>query len=117
MRAYLFVWQVISGPLKADIKSVFLLPNKHTMKYNNLYIGKLIEQICEEKKVNITQFAENIRCSRGNVYLIFKAKSIDTDKLILISEVLGYGFLEEYLPEKSKTSNQGVVLDTELNDK
>ena len=71
------------------------------MKYNNLYIGKLIEEKWEEKKMSKSQFAEAIHCSRGSVYNIFTAKSIDTDKLILISEVLDYGFLEEYLPKNN----------------
>ena len=66
-------------------------------KYQDIHIGKLIKQKLKEKKFSVSLFAKTIQCSRTNVYHIFKSKSIDTDKLIHISSVLNYGFLEEYL--------------------
>jgi len=70
-------------------------------KYRNVHIGKLIRQQIKEKKISVSQFATKINCSRGNVYNIFRAKSIDIDKLIFISSLLNYDFLEEYNLEKS----------------
>jgi transcriptional regulator with XRE-family HTH domain len=83
------------------------------MKYhNNIYIGRLIKQKFEEKGIAMSQFADAILCSRSNIYNIFKAKSIDIDKLILISDVLDYPFLEEYMLQKS--SNTQIVLEIEF---
>ena len=85
------------------------------MEYrNDIYIGEKIEQLFNERKINISQFAKAIRSSRTNVYNIFKAKSIDTDKLVLISKVLDYPFLEEYLPKLPPTENTHIVLDIEV---
>ena len=85
------------------------------MKYrSDIYIGKKIKQIFDEKNISISQFAKDIRSSRANVYNIFAAKSIDIDKLILISKVLDYPFLEEYLLQKVPTENKHIVLDIEL---
>ena len=85
------------------------------MKYrNDIYIGKKIKQIFDAQSSNISQFAKAINSSRANVYNIFNAKSIDIDKLILISKVLDYPFLEEYLPNPSPTENTHIVLDIEI---
>ena len=85
------------------------------MKYrNDIYIGKLIKQQFEEKKITISQFAEAICCSRANVYNIFSAKSIDIDKLILISHVLDYPFLEEYMMQNPENSSTRIVLEIEV---
>jgi len=68
----------------------------------------------EERKISISQFAKAIRCSRANVYNIFSAKSIDTDRLILISNVLDYDFLGEYFFKDISTTNSQIVLNIEL---
>ena len=65
-------------------------------KYRNIHIGGLIQQKLKEKKIPICQFTKMINCSRTNVYHIFKTKSIDTDKLVFISTVVGFDFLGEY---------------------
>lgn len=86
------------------------------MKYRNVHIGELIKQKIEEKHISISQFAKAIHCSRTNVYHIFTLKSIDIDKLLLISSVLEYDFLEEYrinIPTKPSTQ---ITLDFELKD-
>jgi len=87
------------------------------MRYrNDIYIGRKIKQIFDERNTNISQFAKAINSSRANVYNIFKAKSIDIDKLILISKVLDYPFLEEYLQNSPPTENTHIVLDIEIKD-
>jgi len=87
------------------------------MKYrNDLYIGEIIKQKFNEKNISISQFAKKINCSRANVYNIFAAKSIDIDKLILISKVLDYPFLEEYTLQNRSNSdtNTRIVLEIEV---
>jgi transcriptional regulator with XRE-family HTH domain len=86
------------------------------MKYYNIHIGELIKQKFEESKLTITEFAKAIQSCRTNVYNIFNLKSIDTDKLILISEALDYNFFEEYIVKDSFTTHTQIVLALELKD-
>lgn len=87
------------------------------MKYrDDINIGKLIQQKFEEKKITISHFAKAINTCRQNIYNIFNSKSIDTDKLIRISNVLNYPFLEEYMSQSHSNSNSNtkIVLEVEL---
>ena len=69
----------------------------------NVHIGSIIRTKLEESQQSIAEFAERINRTRPTVYDIFNRKSIDTDLLIKISEVLGYNFLQEvYLEDISK---------------
>ena len=69
----------------------------------NVHIGSIIRTKLEESQLSIAEFAERINRTRPTVYDIFNRKSIDTDLLIKISEVLGYNFLQEvYLEDISK---------------
>ena len=79
------------------------------MKYHNITIGSLIKQKFDESKMTISEFAKKIHCSRSNIYNVFDAKSIDTDKLILISEVLDYSFLHEYIINSPATQTDVVI--------
>ena len=42
--------------------------------------------------MTVVSFAEQLSCSRANVYKIFDKKSIDTDMLMRISAILHYDF-------------------------
>jgi transcriptional regulator with XRE-family HTH domain len=66
--------------------------------------------------MSIALFAKAIHCSRTNVYHIFNAKSIDIDKLILISNVLNYNFLDEYFLDDFSALQTQITLDIELKD-
>lgn len=75
----------------------------------NVHIGSIIRAKLEESSLSIAEFAERINRTRPTVYDIFNRKSIDTDLLIKISEVLGYNFLQEvYLENTSK--KEGVSI-------
>lgn len=65
-----------------------------------IHIGSIIRRKLEESPLTIAQFAEQINRTRPTVYDIFNRKSIDTDLLIRISEVLKYNFLKEVYLEK-----------------
>lgn len=66
----------------------------------NIYIGRLIQEKVEERNMSYAEFARQIHCGRPNVYRIFNSKSIDVERLLLISEVLDYDFIHEvYFPE------------------
>ena len=64
-----------------------------------LEIGTLIRQKLKERKRTIVWLAENLSCSRTNVYKIFDKRSIDTDYLLRISDILEYDFFELYSQE------------------
>lgn len=66
------------------------------MNFKDLHIGSRIQQVLKEQGRNVSWFAKQICYERSNVYKLFKRKSIDTDLLIKISEVLGHDFLSEY---------------------
>jgi plasmid maintenance system antidote protein VapI len=73
------------------------------MKKNtkNIHIGEIIKSKYIESGMSISKFASLINCERTNVYSIFKRKSIDTDKLLIISKVLNFDFISEiYLKER-----------------
>jgi plasmid maintenance system antidote protein VapI len=61
----------------------------------NIHIGSIIRQKVVESPFSVKEFANRINCERTSAYYIFKQKSINTDKLMLISEVLGYDFINE----------------------
>lgn len=68
--------------------------------YKDIYIGKLIQQKLDESHICYAKFARQIHCSRSNLYKIFECKSIDVERLLLISEILHYDFIHEvYLPQ------------------
>ena len=72
------------------------------MKVKNVNIGEEIKKVVDVKMGNYSHFAKTIGKSRQNVNSqIFKKKSIDTDLLAQISEVLEFNFFSLYY-EKGK---------------
>ena len=78
-------------------------------KINNLkgiHIGTIIKQIFSESSMTMQEFASKIRCDRTTVYDIFKRKSIDIERLILISQVLNFDFVNEIYYEEGISSEK-----------
>lgn len=70
-------------------------------KFKDIYIGKLIQQKVDERRISYAEFARQIHCARTSLYHIFNSKNIDVERLLLISEVLQYDFIGEvYLNQK-----------------
>ncbi|MBO4316388.1 MAG: helix-turn-helix transcriptional regulator [Prevotella sp.] len=67
-----------------------------------LEIGTLIRQKLKERKRTIVWLAANLSCSRTNVYKIFGKRSIDSDYLLKISDILDYDFFKLYSDELKK---------------
>jgi transcriptional regulator with XRE-family HTH domain len=61
-----------------------------------IHIGKIIKQKVEASGMNKSEFGRRINTSPQNVYGIFKRKSIDTDLLSKISDVLETDFFLYY---------------------
>ncbi|MDR3226412.1 MAG: helix-turn-helix domain-containing protein [Prevotellaceae bacterium] len=69
----------------------------------NIHIGSIIKQKVIESSMTIKEFSDKINCDRTTVYDIFKRKSLDVERLIKISQVLNYDFINEiYLKQPSK---------------
>lgn len=73
-------------------------------QHKDIHIGSIIQRKFEESSLTVAEFADRINRARPTVYDIFSRKSIDTELLIKISEVLDYNFLEKvYLDNNIKT--------------
>ncbi len=75
----------------------------------NIHIGSIIRCKLEESSLSIAEFADRIHRTRPTVYDIFNRKSIDTDLLIKISEVLDYNFLQEVYLENEQGKEMYTV--------
>jgi hypothetical protein len=58
-------------------------------------IGQLIEEEVRRQGRNITAFADEICCTRTNVYDIFQRNKMDVAQLQLISKVLNHNFFKD----------------------
>lgn len=76
-------------------------------------IGKLIEKEVRQQGWNITSFANEICCTRTNVYDIFQRSKMDVAQLQLISRVLGHNFFMDLAnnPELADASNPEIEKD------
>jgi transcriptional regulator with XRE-family HTH domain len=75
------------------------------------HFGQEIKKIIKKKGMTISEFARRINKSRENAYDIFTRKSLDTDLLKSISQVLDYDFMAKSI-ERNKAGNPDIVSDT-----
>lgn len=82
-------------------------------------IGEIIRRKLDESDISYTEFAKRIHCERQSLYYLFKCKSIDIDRLMLISKVLNYDFIRHiYLKDDScnNTSHENtLIIDIDAN--
>lgn len=71
-------------------------------KFKDIYIGKLIQQKVDERGISYAEFARKIHCARTSIYHIFNSKNIDVERLLLISDVLQYDFINEVYLHKAE---------------
>ncbi len=84
-------FRAILGPQREQVYArVFLFME------SDIHIGQLIQSELRRQGRGITWFATQICCERTNVYTIFKRKSIDTELLLRISQVLDHDFFRYY---------------------
>jgi transcriptional regulator with XRE-family HTH domain len=73
----------------------------------DIHIGNIIKQKLSESSMTVKEFADRINCDRTTVYDIFKRKSIDVERLIRISQALGFDFINEtYLKRTDAAINK-----------
>ena len=83
--------------------------------FRNIHIGELIDARIKECGMSYAEFARQLCVERTTVYNIVRSKSIDIERLIRISNILGYDFLRNvYLSGREDGS---PVLKIEINGK
>ena len=70
-----------------------------------IHIGKIIKTELHRQDRPVTWFANKLYCDRTNVYSIFKRKSIDTELLLRISQILNHDFFSYYISELDSTDS------------
>ena len=66
----------------------------------HVHLGNLIRSKVEEHQMSVAEFARQIHCERSTVYYIFSQKSMDIARLMKISNVLNFDFINEIYLEK-----------------
>ena len=81
----------------------------------NKIIGQLIEEEVRRQGMTMESFANAIRCTRKNVYDIFKRNSVDVPRLQIISQVLNHNFFQDLAdnPELAGLGNPEVIKEFE----
>jgi len=80
--------------------------NCHQVYYKEIHIGKKIQFVFNQSGLTVSQFARMLGVQRTRIYSIFESKTIDTDLLCSISDVLHYDFLTEIYIKKRDSQNQ-----------
>ena len=83
----------------------FLIVKNDTMNNPNIHIGELITQKLEEEKLSVRWLAYKVDRDPSNLHKILKKKSMDSDLIQRISEVLHYDFFQYYSSGKNYVVN------------
>ena len=76
------------------------------MYYDEIHIGKKIQFVFNQSGLAVSQFARMLGIQRTRIYIIFESKTIDTELLCKISEVLHYDFISEVYFKKRENADQ-----------
>ena len=83
------------------------------MKFEKINIGLLIEQKMNELGVSNSEMARRSGIANQNINRVLERTSIDTDKLVAISEALNFNFFDCFHSNESNTvtaDNGGVAV-------
>jgi transcriptional regulator with XRE-family HTH domain len=76
------------------------------MKFERIHIGDIIKEKVLERNFTYARFAKLIGLQRQNIQkTIFEKHSLDTDLLILASEVLNFNLFQYYFPNDDCNEN------------
>lgn len=81
------------------------------MKFEKINIGLLIEQKMNELEVSKSEMARRSGIANQNINRVLERSSIDTDKLMAISEALNFNFFDCFhsINESNVTADHGGV--------
>ena len=81
----------------------------------NIHIGSVIKQKLKESSMSNEEFADKINRERTTIYDIFARKSVDSELLFRISEVLNFDFYNElYLNRKTTHFSKKIFIAVEI---
>ena len=97
------------------------------MKKCNIYIGEIIKQVISEQKISKAELSRRLGVKPQSVDYMLTRKSIDTDTLYLLSNILNYDFALLYSIKEEQTNCDNkdkeinlikakVTIEFELND-
>lgn len=84
---------------------------------DSFHIGKHIKDELRRQGHTITWLAQEVHCTRENLYKIFRHPYISTDMLFKISQALGHDFFREcsvWLRQMMKEAKSQDVTDIDL---
>ena len=67
-----------------------------------MHIGRFIREQVDKQEKTVVWLANQLSCSRTNIYKIYERPSIDTGLLLRISQILNYDFFALYTHEVDK---------------
>lgn len=73
-------------------------------------IGQKIKEVFDNRKMKLTEFADELGTVRQNVYRIFKKRHVDTGLLLKISQVLNHNFFQYYVDQPDEAEERKMVL-------
>lgn len=79
------------------------------MKIEKVNIGLLIEQKMNELDISKSELARRAGIANQNINRMLERHSIDTEKLVVISEALDFNFFDCFHSYKSASANNGGV--------
>ena len=82
------------------------------MKFEKVNIGLLIEQKMNELDINKSEMARRSGIANQNINRVLERSSIDTDKLVAISEALDFNFFDCFRTKEEQgaaTADNGGV--------
>ncbi|MCK4661867.1 MAG: helix-turn-helix transcriptional regulator [Bacteroidales bacterium] len=77
-------------------------------------MGIIIKQRVDELGISKAEFARRINTTSQNIYGIFKRKSIDTNLLIKISQVLNHNFFQYFTSSVIKVKEEKEMLNSNI---
>lgn len=69
-------------------------------KINIVHVGMAIERRIKELGMSKNDFAQKYGIPHTNVVRVLRKPSIDTNKLMTISEILDHNFFEDFCPDR-----------------
>ena len=66
------------------------------MKFRDIHVGELIEEIWKEREVTLEKACDFLKCEEDEITAMLDSKSIETDKLLQWCKLLEYDFFRIY---------------------
>lgn len=60
------------------------------------HAGEMVKARLKESGHTVVWLAEQLNCSRTNIYKIFERSSLNSDELLFLSQLLGYDFFKPF---------------------